>query len=246
MHLPEFIKDYFDDRQELFDEIKTLEKSIGIRLFKRLLNDNNEINFYSWLTEVRFGLYFDKISSELKHEELIDDKTPDWTFIKNNQKILVEVARLNPNEKEFLQRIKLENSISKILREHPDAQVGTIPSIGGPKWSSAEYFGNAKSKLAKKEKDYRDIIESHKIPFIICIAPSSDTNIMPLNVFEFLIGNVRSGFFYTDKDFGKNVTGVLLRPFIRMNEIYFHNENAENKLNAVNEEFFEGISYKGD
>lgn len=246
MQLPEFVKDYFEDRQELFEEIKTLEKSRGLNLFKRVSKDNNQINFYSWLTEVRFGIYFDKIVSDLKHELLIDNKTPDWTITKNGQRILVEIARLNPDEKEFLQRIELENSIAKLLRENPDAQIGTIPSIGGPKWSSSDYFSNAKSKLTKKELGYRDIIESHKTPFIICIAPSSDTNIMPRDVFEFLIGNTQNGFFYTDEYFGRNVTGILLRPFIRINEIYFHNENGENKLNAANEDFFKSIGYKGD
>jgi hypothetical protein len=60
------VEEYFETRPELLIEINDLESRHMLFLWKKLKGDSNEINFFSWLSEIRFGLFFDKLCTGLK------------------------------------------------------------------------------------------------------------------------------------------------------------------------------------
>jgi hypothetical protein len=235
-----FIKDYFNDVPQLFEDIKFLERRRNLKLLSQLYHDKNEINFYSWISEMRFGLFFDNFCSELRHEERIDNKTPDWTIIINEQKILAEVLRVNTPENEMNEQIQLIKKIKKLQKDDPSLRFKMHSKV---KIMSSEYLYGAQDKLIKKENNYREITLKYNLPFIICVACTLDTFLGGLDFFDFLIGHAKKGFFYSDVNFGKNITGILIKSY--SNEfIYFHNEHADNKLNSTNMKFFETLFYR--
>lgn len=209
MVLEQFMKDYFEDSDEFYKSIEMFEKKRKLKLFKKLESDKDEINFYSWLTEMRLGLFFDQFCDDIKYDQSIENKTPDWTITINNQNILAEVLRINNMpEIELRKKIKRIQEIRNRNKEH-----GSVKYLLGtePKDMSSQYFYGAQDKLEQKEKNYRNIVRKHAIPLILCPAPILDSYIGALDTFDFLIGNSKSGFFYTNDNFGKHVTGVLLR-----------------------------------
>lgn len=244
----DFVNEHFKADPKLLNDIKALEKKRNLRLLAQLVKDKNEINFYSWLSEIKFGLYFDTISSELKHNEKIEIeedvklkiKTPDWTAVINGQKILTDTLRINVEENELKQRIESLKTQRKAQKENSSLNFIMSSEV---KVMSSEYLYGAQTKLVNKESTYRNIIIKDKVPFIICVACTLDTFLGSLDFFDFLIGHTKRGFFYKEKDFGRNVTGVLIRTYY--NElVYFHNELAEHQLNQANLDFFNTIHYK--
>lgn len=234
-----FIEDHFTEDPKLLQDVKTLEAKHNLKLLPKLYGDKNEINFYSWISEMRFGLYFDGFSSQLKHNEKISGKTPDWTIQMNGQKIITDVLRINTEENELKGQIEIQKSIRKLNEENPER----IFIHSRTKVMSSAYLYGAQSKLVAKETKYRDIVAANKMPLIICVACTLDTFLDSLDFYDFLIGHTNKGFFYTDKDFSNNVTGVLIRTYYNQFE-YFHNEVAENKLNSKNYDHFNTIIYK--
>ena len=182
MQFESFVEQYFIDRPVFLQEIKELERNRNLNLLHKLYKDRNEINFYSWLSEMRFGLYFEKICIEIKHEYPFDNKTPDWTIRINNQEIIAEVLRLNTNEQELLEEIVRGKEIRKFQDENPNIPL-IVKSL--PKTLSSEHFYGAQSKLVNKEKKYRNIIEKYQLPFVLCIESTIHTFISELDAFDF-------------------------------------------------------------
>jgi hypothetical protein len=81
----------------LLTQIEAFEKKHKLNLLRRLRTEVNEARFLAMITEIQFGLFFDKIANSLKYEQPIDNKTPDWTIGMNGQEIITEVVRLNPS-----------------------------------------------------------------------------------------------------------------------------------------------------
>lgn len=223
-----FMEEYFETRPEFLEEIKFFEQRRGFRLLKKLTKDKDEINFFSWLSEVRFGLLFDNISSDLKNDHPIEGKTPDWTVTLNDQKIIAEVLRLNTPEEEHRQTIQFNRELRKYQKESPGVPIATQ---GPVKVITLEHLGGCQSKLMKKEEKYSELIHKQKLPFIICVAPTIDTFLFELDFSDFLMGS--RGFFKRNENFRRSVTGVLLNvPF--GNFFYYHNEDAEHQLSKEN------------
>jgi hypothetical protein len=231
------IKDFFEAKPELLKEIESFERRRSINLLRKLTKDEDEINFFSWLSEARFGLFFDKFCTDVKSDCRIDGKTPDWFLKMNEQTIISEVLRLNIPEDEHRELIEHDRQMIQFQKENPGAlfyikKQATILSL--------EYLSGNQSKLVKKEEKYRDIIQKHKMPFILCVAPSRDTFISELDFSDFLMGE--RGFFKRDEKFKRDVTGVLLNtPFSQF--FYYHNEDAEFQLTAENLNVLRPFSY---
>jgi hypothetical protein len=222
------VDEYFETRPEFLAEINDFERRHNLSLWKKLNRERNEINFFSWLSEVRFGLFFDKICDDLQNDYVIGRKKPDWLINMNGQKILAEVVRLNAPEDEEKNSIKMSRQLRQFQKENPE-----VPIVvqGGAKVVSFEFLGGNQSKLQQKEEKYRGIITENKLPFILCVATSLRTYLCQSMFFHFLMGS--RGFYKSDENFGRNVTGVLLNTYF--NEFfYYQNEGALFQLSKRN------------
>jgi hypothetical protein len=218
------VTEFFEGKPEFLKEIESFENRRKLNLLGKLKTDKDEINFFSWLAEVRFGLFFDKFCLNIENDYRIESKMPDWCITGNGQNFIAEVIRLNTPEKEYRASIERNRQTRKFQKENPD-----VPLIiqGKAKMISLEYLSGGQSKLVKKEERYRDIVQKYKMPFIICVAPTIDTYLFELDFYDFFMGS--RGYFKRDENFGRNVTGILLNtPFNQF--FYYHNEDAEYQL----------------
>jgi len=239
MNLRSFIAEYFEEHPKFFKDILSLEKQRGLRILGKLNEDPNEINFYSFLSEINFGIFFNDLFTELYYHRKFDRKEPDWTIVSNGQDILIECLRINPPEEKILQRLEEGKELKRFRNENPGVPIFLS---SGVQTLSSEYCYSHQSKFTQKEIAYRDIIIQHKLPLILCVASTLDTFLNDLDVFDFLIAHNKRGFFYTDQDFGRNITGVLMRTYYGQ-FVYFNNEFAQNKLNAQNLEILRDFKY---
>jgi hypothetical protein len=242
MPLQQFMLDHFanDTRERLFDKIKALEKKLKRDLFTNIRKNPDEVDFYSWITEMRFGLHFNNYCDNLKYEEKLNGQKVDWTLTLNGQSILAEARRINGMpEEELRAHIQHVQKINRLNREAGK----TIDGLGyRTVILNPDFFYGSQDRVTEKEVKYRKMIAKHKIPFIICIAPIFETLIDELDTFDFLLANNKRGLFYREEFFGKYVTGVLLRTYFS-EYFYFHNELAINQLNEENFKLFNRMRY---
>lgn len=108
---------FFNQKKDLLNAITMLDQKHGLNLRANLKRTKAEDEFLATITEANFGLLFDSISNSIKYEYKVfseSAKTPDWTFIINDQCVVAEVVRLNQNESD--QKISdFENSLMNIL-----------------------------------------------------------------------------------------------------------------------------------
>ncbi|HEX8334672.1 MAG TPA: hypothetical protein VF622_18755 [Segetibacter sp.] len=237
MKFASIVEEYFETRQELQKGIENFEQQRHLSLFKKLVTDQDEMNFFSWLAEVRFGLFFNRMCNDIYYDQTIDTKTPDWTLLLNGQKILGEVLRVNTPESEYRESIAQNRKQRSFQKENPG-----VPFIthGPIKVITLEHLAGAESKLVRKEEKYRNIILKYHLPFILCVAPTIDTFLFELDFQDFLMGG--RGFFRRNENFGQHVTGVLLNtPFGGF--FYYHNERAKYPLTVDNLQKFQPLFY---
>jgi hypothetical protein len=221
---------YFQKRPEVLQIIQEFETRRGLRLFKRIEQEPHDINFLSWLAEMKFGVQFDKIASTITYDRKIDGQTPDWMVEVNSQKIIAEVARLNLNEAEMNARVA-----EFVSPPRPDQHIVAMATAVS---ANSQYFFGRINRIAVKEETYRDLIKRQACPFIICI----DCSTMELVIFDndvrdFFFGDGKRGYFFENKDFGENVTGLFLRdPFNQY--IYINNPVAIHQLAGATLSFF--------
>lgn len=248
MALSDYMIDHFaEDRRGILGQIQALEKKRNLRLLNKIEQNSDVVHFYSWLSEMRFGLFLDRFCETLFHDRQLkcvakgNPQTPDWTTFINGQQILFEVLRIN---KMTLQQLKEYIDYLHAINRDNKAWGYTkyIPKIPTTLMSSAHFYG-CESYLTQKEVRYRDTINEHKLPFIICPAPIFLTGIGGLDAYDSLVGHNKKGLFYSDENFGKNVTGVLLLTSWS-DFFYFHNECAKYKLNEENYNLFQSFAYK--
>ncbi|MCO5241232.1 MAG: hypothetical protein M9904_14370 [Chitinophagaceae bacterium] len=220
--------EFFETRPELLNDIKSFENRHGLRLWSALNTEKDPVNFFSRLNEIRFGLFFETVCSHLRHNCIIENKTPDWLLIMNDQQILCEVLRLNTPEDECRNTIEESRQQRYFQKQNPGVPIITQSPV---KTISLEYLSGGQSKMKAKEEKYRHVIEKHQLPFIICVAPMIETFLSELDFADFLLGN--RGFFATDENFGQNVTGVLLRSYFGP-FFYYNNDQAIFQLTARN------------
>jgi hypothetical protein len=223
---------YFLERPNVLPVIQEFETRRRLHLLKRLRQQQHDINFLSWLAEMRFGVQFDKMASTIAYDRKIEGQTPDWIIEANNQKIIAEVARLNLAEPEMVERIS--NFVSPPPR-NPNV-MATATAVSANSW---KFFGKI-DRIEAKEETYRDLVRRQACPFIICIDCSTlELAIFDNDVRDFFIGDGKRGYFFENKDFGENVTGLFLRdPFNQYT--YFNNPCALNQLDEATLSFFAG------
>lgn len=216
---------YFHFKPEMLESISNLNGKVNKSLFKPILEDDNEINFFSWLSEMKFGLFFDSLNFELEYNTIINKQTPDWKLKKNNEVIYAEVLRLNL-QYDLTQKQIEEFKNQYRNRDKPKTPVFESYSSGE---MNMEYFYAKKSKLTDKEFRYRSLVDNCKSPFILCVDCSEPKLFLDyLDFDDYFIGG-KKGFFYTDKDFGKNVSGILIRTMWNQT-LFLNNPNALHKV----------------
>ena len=161
----DFADKYFEKRKDIYEEIKTLSEKRNINLFDKLSTDKNEINFMSWLSEMKFGLRFDKVFQNLSYDYNINNQTPDWFVTSNGQTLVFEVVRINRQEQELLNKID-EFKNPKIQDKNIVATIKHSGELDG------KYFYGNINKISKKEIAYRKIVEEKNYSLIICVDSS--------------------------------------------------------------------------
>lgn len=224
MKLDTIVEEFFETRPELWNEIKAFDQRRGTNLIRKLYSDKDEVNFFSWLNEVRCGLFFDKMCSEMKSEYLIGGKTPDWFISMNQQHMIVEALRLNTSEAQYKESITQSREQRRFQKENPSVPFFTK---GPTKIIDLQYLGGKQSKLEEKEEKYRALIQKYQLPFILFVNPSIDTFLFEQDFSDFLMG--ARGFYKQNESFGKNVTGILLHTAFNQ-FFYFHNNAAAQPL----------------
>lgn len=111
--------DFFKDKQDLLFAIENLCAKHSFDLLKRLKKEKEKANFLSVITELQYGLFFDKLGATIRYEQEISRDsglTPDWNLQLNNQTIIAEVGRLNPAQN--VQRLSdIDEALSGALKE---------------------------------------------------------------------------------------------------------------------------------
>ncbi|HTE33594.1 MAG TPA: hypothetical protein VK666_24600 [Chryseolinea sp.] len=221
--------EFLETKRELLDAIESFERRRSLSLLRSLREEENAINFFSTLAEIRTGLFFDPLCSELRYNFPLEGKRPDWSLTLNGQHILCEVLRLNTPEEECKAGIEHNRDLRKFQITNPNVH---IVEYDEAKIIDTAFLCGAQSKLQYKEIKYRNIIQRRQLPYIICVNPSLQTFINEIDLNDFLMG--RHGLFATDEYFGRHVTGVLLQSYFTGQWVYFLNEKAQFTLTEEN------------
>jgi hypothetical protein len=118
---------FFSQRDDLRLEFEQFDAKYKLGFVKKLINENDERRFYSRITEINFGIFFDNIGCLVECDKLYEKMTPDWTLKVNEQYLIAEVLRLNPSELDK-NVIDFEEKIEAIFREM-DIGIGCILEI---------------------------------------------------------------------------------------------------------------------
>ena len=153
MRLEPVVEEFFETKPDLLGQIKAFEEHRGLKLLRKLVKDGDEVNFFSWLSEVRFGLFFDKMCEDILNECIMESQRPDWALMMNGQEIIAEVLRINTPDEEYRVAIAQNRQHRKFQKENPG-----IPIImkGPIKTVDLKYLGSGQSKLSQKEEKYRE------------------------------------------------------------------------------------------
>jgi hypothetical protein len=73
MAFARYMNDWFTlDSDNTLDHFREFEKKRNLRLVNKIEENHNEIHFYSWLSEVRYGLFFDRFADVLLNDAKIE------------------------------------------------------------------------------------------------------------------------------------------------------------------------------
>lgn len=89
---------FFSDRDNLKEKFQHFDDKYNLGLINKLIKEKDERQFYSRITEINFGIFFDAIGCSVEYDKPYGKMTPDWTLKVNEQYIIAEVLRLNPSE----------------------------------------------------------------------------------------------------------------------------------------------------
>lgn len=106
---------YHPKFMERLDSFSELNRE---KLLKKLKSADNKTAFRSTIAEIRFGEFFKKLDFEIKYDEKIDNKTPDWTLNNDTFPIICEVYRLGQSNQDQ-KRSDFENSLKEKLEKIP-------------------------------------------------------------------------------------------------------------------------------
>jgi len=198
--------------------------------FNKVLNDKNQINRVSFISEVRFGFYLNERFSFLKYNPNLFRKTPDWVTSDNSENIIFEVMQLNPDNSIFGDRInQVKNNSYEGFTSSPKKS-----------FSIKDIFPYL-PKIMIKEDRYRDFIQSNNYKLVICINLTNlksefftDRDLEDyLNLkdnYDYFLQEIE----YLDKDnfdlFCKNVAGFLVMPIFGADIFFIENKMCTNGL----------------
>ncbi len=231
-------EEFLETQPALVEAIESFDKKRSLSMLQYLRKEKHAVNFFSTLAEIRTGLFFDPLCSELQYNAPLDGQRPDWSVTVNCQRILCEVLRLNTPQEECLASIERSRELRRFQIDNPGIP---IVDYGEGKTIDTAFLCGAQSKLQIKESKYRSIIERHQLPYIICVNPSIQTYINEIDLNDFLMG--RDGFFATDEYFGRSVSGVLLQGYFTNQWVYYPNAKAQFALTETNARQFDHILF---
>ncbi len=107
---------YFDGRDDLLGAITLFDKQHHSNFVSILGREENENVFLSTITEIYFGLFFDKICTTINYNKLYENLTPDWTITINGQNVIAEVLRLNPSLSDKL-KLDFDNKFMEAIQQ---------------------------------------------------------------------------------------------------------------------------------
>ncbi|MDN3621375.1 hypothetical protein QWY81_18045 [Polaribacter undariae] len=103
---PDFLK-----RFELFPERE--------KIFQELKKTNKKSQFLSTVSELEFGIFFNKIGFEVTYEKKYkNNKTPDWTISSDNEVSICEIYKLGRSNIDQ-KRTDFQNSLIESLQKIP-------------------------------------------------------------------------------------------------------------------------------
>lgn len=237
---------FYNTHIGLKEKIENLSEKHNISLFSKLNKEKNKNNFESLLTEANFGLFFDKIGTNLRYNSIVfknSKTTPDFIFSMNSQDIIVEVFRVNESEDE-------NTNIDQLLK--------TI--IIKP-----EKICGENGTIINKVKKYGNLVQEDEYPFLICVYLDHVSGLDAYELNKCLYGSsvdnrianrisggsipgppshdYADGLYYKDPLVRNSVSGILLRDPNQL-YTYFHNFNSNNKLNIININYFLKMQYE--
>jgi hypothetical protein len=93
---------FLETNTHYLKKIEELKTATGKSTLNKIELEDDDINFYSKLSEIKFGhILLEAFGGNLEFEPNIFEKTPDWLIHKNNEKIIFEVLRINPPNEIF-------------------------------------------------------------------------------------------------------------------------------------------------
>jgi hypothetical protein len=107
---------FFSHRDDLKEKFQKFDTKYKLGLINKLAKEKDERRFYSRITEINFGIFFDTIGCSVECDKLYGQMTPDWTIKVNGQHIIAEVLRLNPSESDK-QLIDFQEKLAEILNK---------------------------------------------------------------------------------------------------------------------------------
>lgn len=120
-----YFERYITGWTDFLPSLNIFGKQTKKKLVKELKSQNDELNFLSKISEIRFGLFYAQHGAQLDYEKKykLDHKllTPDWTIHLNKQTIITEVVRLNPTLKDHKRNtfeLDLINKIEQIKERY--------------------------------------------------------------------------------------------------------------------------------
>lgn len=253
------MKLYKTVKEDLMSEIELFSRKHSLSLYNKVRKENDRRNLESLLTEAHFGLYLDKIGSSIKYNNVIGDSlTPDFSFVRSEQEIIVEVVRVNPVQKDM----DIEDEESAQIENFQKQNTGKPFNLKAHSitWKPEKIIGQ-KGAIALKASRYKSVIGNQKKPFIVCIYMAFVSGLDRIDLTHGLYGSISSlsgeyeglgyafnspfrildnALFYNNEIVRQTISGILLRDHDGT-FVFFRNFSSSNKLNENNSNFFQTI-----
>jgi len=250
---------YKSVKGKLLEEIEVLSRKHSLSLFDKIRKEKNLRNLEALLTEAHFGLYLDKISSSLKYNHTMDGTlTPDFAFTMNGQEVIVEVARINPVQKDMDIDDEENKMIESFRKSNPTDHI--LPGVHSITWKPDRLVGQGGS-IVKKAERYKNLVADLNKPFIVCVYMAFVSALDRLDLSHGLYGSLsqlageieglgyafnspfrvlEKALYYNNEDVRKTISGVLLKDHDG-SFIFYQNYSSRNRLNKENLNFFSSI-----
>ncbi|RNA62485.1 hypothetical protein D1631_11345 [Chryseobacterium nematophagum] len=223
-----FAQDILTNKPAYLESLNYLDNKYNNIFFKKLDKEKDEINILSLFCEMTFGYILNQLFNDVKYEQKINGKTPDWLVNSNNQEILFEVKKINPKE----------DNLKEIIDSFKDDKYKpNIFSI------QSNDFSSQYSKVIEKEVKYRELIKSENYILIICIDAVSLPNFITNN-------DLKESFNFKKPDYSlkkhqkfcENVAGILGRAKFPQNPLFIENISSKYGLNRQNLDIINGLN----